>query len=417
MSDTARGANLRVVLITVDVGEEVWERYGHNALWITDTRTGEQHAWNWGMFDFHQPSFITRFVFGNTRYSLDSVDVPGMLNYYASVGRATVGQELALTPGQRAALDALVRANVNGEDKYYRYDSHYDNCATRLRDALDIVLGGALHRALGAQGAHTTLREESLRPVQHNAGLFLGIDFLLGARTDRPLDEWQDAFIPMRLRDALRAVRVDGPNGTSVPLVVRERVLIAPRVPLAPPAVTTGWWGAWMLGVSLALAIVFVGASRVAERGSRAAGVAAIVLAVVVHLTIGLSAALAAFMWIFTRHTVTGLNPHLLLFTPLSVVVAVLLPFRMRAWRRGNWIERYHILMAGVAFVVAIAVLASHMSELTVGAGLLFAWATASSVLHFGMGGALSRVARTATAAAAAHGQSPTGTNAFPRAT
>src|SRR5262245_17627437 len=64
MTDTLRGADLRVRLLTVDYStNDIWDYFGHNLLWITNTRTGESHVWDWGRFDFEQPWFITRFLF------------------------------------------------------------------------------------------------------------------------------------------------------------------------------------------------------------------------------------------------------------------------------------------------------------------------------------------------------------------
>src|SRR5438309_9960995 len=56
------GANLTVYLLTFGWGDEVWERFGHNAIWIKDRTRGTDMTYNWGMFDFDQPHFIWRFV-------------------------------------------------------------------------------------------------------------------------------------------------------------------------------------------------------------------------------------------------------------------------------------------------------------------------------------------------------------------
>ena len=48
------GAELRVWLLTAAPGDAVWERYGHNAIRVLDTRTGRDVSYNWGIFDFDQ---------------------------------------------------------------------------------------------------------------------------------------------------------------------------------------------------------------------------------------------------------------------------------------------------------------------------------------------------------------------------
>ena len=37
-------------------GDQVWEKFGHNAIWIHDEKTGTDLAYNYGMFDFAQPN-------------------------------------------------------------------------------------------------------------------------------------------------------------------------------------------------------------------------------------------------------------------------------------------------------------------------------------------------------------------------
>ena len=50
------------------------------------------------------------------------------------------------------------------------------------------------------------------------------MSFALGPRADAPISEWDELFIPMRLRDAIRGVRVAGTSGDR-PLVRSEQEL------------------------------------------------------------------------------------------------------------------------------------------------------------------------------------------------
>jgi hypothetical protein len=385
MADTARGASLRVVLLTVGQGEFVWERFGHNLLWIRDERTGESVTWNWGLFRFDEPGFYRRFLFGNTRYWMAGEDPVSTFAVYQRLGREIVAQELALSPGQRAALDALVRVTALEEYKFYRYDYFIDNCSTRLRDALDIVLGGALRAALDVPPRDTiTYRSESLRLVQHSTWLVLGMDLALGAPADRPLTAWQAGFVPMRLRDAVRSVTVAGPDGTPVPLVAREYVALpAARepdrealavAPHAKPVVIT----------VLVLVTLLVTLSALARRRVRSARTALVATGMIIHLTFGFLSSALVFMALFTRHEFWDWNPHLLLFTPISLAVAALLPRAARGVR-FTWVGYYHVVVTGVALAVAVGLLVQYRAGLTPGAGLLMVWAHVSWVLHLAL--------------------------------
>ena len=70
------GSELRVWLVTAGPGDAVWERYGHNALRVLDTRTGYDVSFNWGIFSFGQPvQFIIRFLQGRMVYTMAPFDL------------------------------------------------------------------------------------------------------------------------------------------------------------------------------------------------------------------------------------------------------------------------------------------------------------------------------------------------------
>ena len=138
------GSSLTVYLLTFGWGDVVWERFGHNAIWIKDAAHGTNMTYNWGMFDFNQPRFVWRFVTGDTRYWMEPIDYNSMVAYYKQHNRSILAQELNLTPAQRLKLQQFVQWNALPENKFYRYDYYRDNCSTRLRDAIDHALSGQL---------------------------------------------------------------------------------------------------------------------------------------------------------------------------------------------------------------------------------------------------------------------------------
>lgn len=314
----ADGESLRISVLTFGQGDAVFERFGHNALRVRDLATGEDLAYNWGLFSFDEPQFLRRFLSGDTRYWVDAFYTSDMLAHYAEHDRHTVEQELNLTPAQRAALAALVRENVLPENRYYRYDYFLDNCSTRLRDALDRALGGALRTGATAVRTDRTFRSESVRLTAPSPLAQAGIDIALGPRADAPLTAWESMFIPMRLRDYLRTVTVPTATGTA-PLVSDERVLYAARRPAELPerrGLAIGALGpvlgAWML------LLAPVGA--VARRRTR---VPAAVMAALWHGVTGLLGLLLIGMWIGSAHVFWYNNWNLLIASPLALIAAV----------------------------------------------------------------------------------------------
>ena len=198
------GSNITVTLVTFGLGQEVFERFGHNALWFHDATTLQDSAYHWGLFSFGEPGFLLRFLTGDTNYWMGAVDARLLVESERSKGRPVTLQRLNLTPAQAVQLREFVRWNALDEHKFYRYDYFGDNCSTRLRDALDGVLGGAIRRATDTVLTSTSYRRESLRLTDGDAPVQAGIDVALGRPADVPLTQWQSFFIPMRLRDAVR---------------------------------------------------------------------------------------------------------------------------------------------------------------------------------------------------------------------
>ena len=83
-----------------------------------------------------------------------------------------------------------------------------------------------------------TYRSESTRLASPARWMWLGFELGLGPNADVPLSRWDDAFVPMRLADNLRDMRLaDGR-----PLVAAEEQLLPHRIApeLADPS--TAWW-------------------------------------------------------------------------------------------------------------------------------------------------------------------------------
>ena len=324
----APGAGLTVTLVTFGQAEEVFERFGHNALWFQNGLTGEDVAYHWGLFSFEQPHFVARFLTGDTRYWMGTGDVrpEELIEFWRRNGRPITLQRLNLTPGQATKLHDFVVWNARPENKFYRYDYFQDNCSTRLRDALDLAVGGAIKAATDTAITALSFRRESVRLVDGDKPVQLGIDIALGRPADAPLTKWKSFFIPMRLRDAIRTIRITGADGSLVPLVSAERVIdpLPPPPPLvelqtAPRlAVRYG-----LLGLLLAAMVCGLRVMMVSRRGA-AWGLA--VFGAIWSFLSGVIGVIVLLAWFLTRHVFWAANENVLLLTPFSLALAILIP-------------------------------------------------------------------------------------------
>ena len=346
-----------VTLITFGSGGEVFERFGHNALWFHDRRTGLDIAYHWGLFSFNEPNFLVRFLTGDNRYWMGGVDAQALIGSEQRKGRPVTLQRLNLAPEQVTKLREFVQWNQRPENRFYRYDYFADNCSTRLRDALDGALGGAIRRSAERVATPLSYRRESVRLTADNAPVQAGIDIALGRPADAPLTQWASFFIPMRLRDALREMRIPGPEGTMVPVVAEEHALplpaeptLVPEIPVSPQLAPR--YGA--LGVLLAALVIGLRVMMVSRR-SAAWGLAFFGSAW--SLLCGVFGVVLILAWAATKHVFWAWNENLMLLTPLSLLLVVLLPAAIlsaRYERAARMIAAIVAALGLVAFLLAV---------------------------------------------------------------
>lgn len=317
---------VRVFVMTMGPGDQVWERFGHNALWVHDPRTGLDAAYNYGMFDFGQENFFKNFAQGRMLYWMAGIDAAATLQHYAGMNRSVAVQELNLTPAQARALADFLATNELPQNRFYRYDYYRDNCSTRVRDAIDRVLGGRLKAATERVASGTTYRWHTERLTAAGGAdvpIFTALMGGLGPAADRPISRWEEMFLPGALHDRLRELRVPDATGRMVPLVVREQEAVGstrPPVPSAPPRWLQGYL---IAGLALA-ALVVVLAARTVRSGAARFGFAAV--AGLWLLFAGMGGWILAGLWSLTDHSIAYRNENILQLSPLALPLVLLLP-------------------------------------------------------------------------------------------
>ena len=349
---TEPGSNLTVYLLTFGWGDVVWERFGHNAIWIRDRASGTDITYNWGMFDFNQPHFVWRFVTGDTRYWMEGIDLAGMLRYYKARNRSILSQELNFSPAQRLKLQQFVQWNALPQNKFYRYDYYRDNCSTRLRDALDHALGGQLQTATVSRMTSGSYRWQTQRLMTGDIPLYTGITLALGHPADKPISVWDEMFLPVRMANDLRSVSISDSTGSPIPLVRSESVLFtagrAPE-PSSPPNYLP-----LFVAVGIVFAALLVVLVRSAEGGHRAALFAATGVATLWSLIAGISGLALLFAWFFTKHYFMGRNENLMHLNPLSIALVLLIPlsvYRLRGVSRAAKLAGFIAALSLFGFV------------------------------------------------------------------
>jgi hypothetical protein len=319
-------AAVRVILMTMGPGDAVWERFGHNAIWVHDPVAGTDLAYNYGVFDFAQENFFTNFIRGRMMYWVEGWNAYATLEAYRADDRDIWLQELNLTREQAEALRDFLVWNARPENREYRYDYYYDNCSTRVRDAMDRVLDGALRAATDPLSSGTTFRWHTARLTGERAGdvpIFTGLMAGLGPPADREISRWEEMFLPMSLRDRVREATVPGAGGAPVPLV-RSETVYHRSTRGAEPAAAPRWWPGYLLaGLALAAGLALLARAAPASRAART-GYAALAAGWLAFA--GTFGVILLVLWGLTDHRVAHGNLNLLQLSPLAVPLAVLAP-------------------------------------------------------------------------------------------
>ena len=331
-------ASLDIFLITIGPGRQVWERFGHNAIWVRDTARGVDRAYNYGMFSFEDPGFLGRFVRGEMDYWMAGFDTESMLRAYVAADRSIWVQELDLTPQQKTSLYEFLQRNERPENRFYRYDYYRDNCSTRVRDAIDRVLGGQLREESERIQTGTTYRSHFRRLMAPDPLIYAGGSFAIGPATDRPISAWEEMFLPVRMMKHLRGISVADGQGGERPLVRREFTTYVST--LEPESQAPPDWRLPFLAIGLTIAVAMVLLGHLGSR-SRGARVLAALSASTWALLLGIGGLFMLGIWFLTAHWAGYRNENLFFLNPLALGLAFVIPFGAagrpvgRAWTRG----------------------------------------------------------------------------------
>jgi hypothetical protein len=348
------GSELRVSLLTMGPGEHPFTKFGHTAIWIHDTARQRDEVYNYGTFAFDSPTLLLDSVAGKLPYWLSVQSLSSTLRMYRAQGRSLLASELELTPAERVRLHAALRENALPEHRYYRYDYYRDNCATRVRDIVDPVIGNRLKLEL-AERASMSYRAHTQRLVADNPLLYAGLDLAVGRETDALVSFWDEAWLPERLH-ALFARATVSHDGQTLPLIRSEQTLLTSRFPAprsSPPA-----WGSSYAALGLALGGSFAALGFFASSGRRALRAALGALYFTLGTTLGLLGSALCYLTFFSAHSAAASNYNVLLLPPwllaLSVAGIGLMRGKVRAFRLAGWAASGALISSALALLIHV---------------------------------------------------------------
>lgn len=341
------GDSVEVSLLTCEPGEAVYARFGHTALRIKDHQ-GRDMAYNYGIFDFRTENFYWKFLRGETDYLLGVYPTEYFLEEYKERESVVWEQVLNLTATEKKQLIDLLNINYLPQNRMYRYNFVFDNCATRPKVILEEALQGVLSYESGYSSE--TYRELIHHYVRNDAWLSLGINIVFGAQADQPVNQGGASFLPELLRNDLQKAQIspDGSESGNRKLVSEIRMIAGPYAKLVT---TTPWWLHPLFFTLLWLVAGILLSLLPHKRRWQSKSFDTILYSIT-----ALAGSIIFLLSFFSVHPLVGDNWNLLWLNPLNFIPAVLI------WIRSarKFLLFYHIvnlvLLLTAALVISLEV-------------------------------------------------------------
>jgi hypothetical protein len=337
---SGKAQTYEISLLTCDEGEEIYTSFGHSGVRVRELLTGQDLVYNYGTFDFGAPNFVLNFAGGRLDYYLSVSSFDRFISEYDYYGRSVREQVLDLNDAQARELVQFLQTNYLPENRNYRYDFFFDNCATRIRDAMKEILGDQLVWKDEIQlPVEKTFRELIDEKVLYMPWSDLGIDIALGSRLDRDATPWEEQFLPSYMERAFGNAEIVG-DGPSRPLVKHSRVILDFPASEQKMAALNPYWIFWVV------AIVFTAVSFMGNKKKRLY----VGIDVVLFGTLGIIGLVLAALWIGSDIPSTKWNWNILwAFPGHLVLVWGLLKKPEQAWVRKYLL--FALIMADAAVV------------------------------------------------------------------
>lgn len=315
-------------LITCGAGDEIYSLFGHTAIRYKNTTKGIDYAFNYGIFSFNTPNFIWRFTLGETDYILGVQDFKRFVDEYTFLGRSVREQELNLNDDEKTRLTESLFANAQPENRTYRYNFFFDNCATKPRDKVENCLDGTIiykGKKLKADGK--TFRD-LIHEYSHNSPWStFGIDLCLGKDADIELSEREAMFVPFYLEDYFSGAVIIDRNGVERSLVSGEKTLIeddgTDKTSMAFSTIITPF----RLTLLMLICILALTINGIKHRKTYWA------IDLFMFAIAGIAGCVLAFLALFSQHPAVGNNYLLIIFHPAHLL---LLPFFINKVRQAK---------------------------------------------------------------------------------
>ena len=328
-------------LVTCEPGEVVYERFGHSGIRVYDPVTGIDEVFHWGLFSFDTPNFIGRFISGNTDYEMGVSKTQFFMLQYINRGSSIYAQELDLTTEQKQEFWYKLWNNYRPENRKYRYNFIYDNCATR---SYQLILSIYDHKiSLNNNLYQLRYRDIINQYVPVGSALNTGINLIIGGEADRYMTTRNSVSFPMYTMETLNHTQYIVNNEVKPIVKTSEVMNRAPRKVFETSAFE--YYTSIILPLLLAIgcALYSIKKKRYVPYFTQ-----------FILLISGLIGIVIFYLWFCSHHPLVDNNMNILWCSPLNIILMVLLFIRKQSLRMVKSILAVVLLLQSIAFLITI---------------------------------------------------------------
>ena len=177
--------------------DDIFIWWGHAALIVHNTRWNFSRVFDWGIFSYPSDNFLHDFLRELVQYR----SAVGRLNFrpYIEEDRDIIVYTLNLDRRAKEIMLAYAENSVRPENMYYDYHQFLDNCATRIRDIIDMGTKGQFRAAFENVPGRLTIRQHVRRFTWFRPFSEWFLCFMLGQVHDEKISVWEEMFLPAEI--------------------------------------------------------------------------------------------------------------------------------------------------------------------------------------------------------------------------
>ena len=322
----------KISILTCGPNDEIYALYGHTAIRVNDPAFKVDLVFNYGVFSFAAPHFVYRFAKGETDYMLSPFKFGNFFEEYKKDQRSIYEQDLNLTQKEKQQLFNFLIWNAKEENREYRYNFLFDNCASRVRDVMEKQVDGKIIFPEKSKNPKT-FRQLIKEYHEKMHWLNFGIDLVVCAPADQQATAYEEMFLPDYLMDHFAHATIQSQTETK-PLVNETRTLFQ-----APEKKQPGFSIISPFIIFFLLCGLVVGLSFYQFRKNKISDLTD-------YLVYGINGLMGfALLWfvLYSEHPAMHPNYNLLWAMPLNLVFTFV--WMIKKWRPVS--RYYHIFMLG----------------------------------------------------------------------